>query len=102
MTTDCLVVPRRTARAVAAAIGVAAQVDRVLGGTKSKPGSVARVFLEGRPSRLLIVGADDKEPDGTTKPAAFRRDAKAAAKAIAGLDVADATVCVDEDRKSGV
>lgn len=93
--TDCLVVPRRTARSVAAALGVAAQVDLVLDGTKSRTGGVARVFLEGRPSRMLIVGADD-QADDETKPAAFRRDAKAAAAAVASLGVADATLCVDD------
>ena len=94
--TDCLVVPRRTAPDVAAAMGVSEQVDLVLSGTKGKSGGVARVFLKGRPSRLLIVGADDKDADETTKAAAFRRDAKAMASAVAALDVADATVCLDD------
>ena len=94
--TDCLVVPRRTARSIAAAMGVATQVDLVLDGTKSRTGGVARVFLEGRPSRMLIVGADDHDADDGTKLAEFRRDARAAATAIAGLDVADATLCVDD------
>ena len=94
--TDCLVVPRRTARTLAAAMGVAEQVDLALGGTKSRAGGVARVFLKGRPSRLLIVGADDKEADDATRLADFRRDAKAAAAAVAALDVADATLCVDD------
>lgn len=101
--TDCLVVPRRTARSVAAAMGVAEQVDLVLDGTKGKAAGVARVFLKGRPSRMLIVGAvDGAEDKGTDdakdpkKEADFRRDAKAAAAAIAALDVADATLCVDD------
>ena len=94
--TDCLVVPRRTAREVATAMDVTEQVDLVLNGTQGKAGGVARVFLKGRPSRLLIVGADDKDADEETKLAAFRRDAKAAATAVAALDVADATVCVDD------
>ena len=94
--TDCLVVPRRTAREVAAAMGVTEHVGLVLDGTTSAPGSVARAYLKGRPSRLLIVGADDKDADAETKLAAFRRDAKAAATAITALDVADATVCVDD------
>ena len=94
--TDCLVVPRRTAREVAAAMDVTEQVDLVLNGTQGKAGGVARVFLKGRPSRLLIVGADDKDADGESKSAAFRRDAKAAATAVAALDVSDATVCVDD------
>ncbi len=100
--TDCLVVPRRTATAVAAQMGVAEQVDLVLNGTKGKSGGVARVFLKDRPSRLLIVGADDKDADDATKLAAFRQDAKAAATAIAAVDMADATVCVDDfDAGSG-
>ena len=94
--TDCLVVPRRTARTIAAAMGVAEQVDLALDGTKSKAGVVARVFLKGRPSRMLIVGADAKDADDASKPADFRRDAKAAAAALAGLDVADATLCLDD------
>ena len=94
--TDCLIVPRRTARDTAAALGVTEQVDLVLDGTKGKAGGVARAFLTGRPSRLLIVGAEDKDADEESKLAAFRRDAKAAATAAAALDVADATVCVDD------
>ena len=77
-------------------MGVSEQVDLVLSGTKGKSGGVARVFLKGRPSRLLIVGADDKDADETTKAAAFRRDAKAMASGLAALDVADATVCLDD------
>lgn len=96
--TDCLVLPRRTAPAVAAAMGFAEQAELVLAGTKGKPGGVARVFLEGRPSRVLIVGADGEDADG---PANFRRDMGAAASAIAGLDVADATLCIDDFEAGG-
>ena len=99
--TDCLVVPRRTARSIAAAMGVAGEVDLVLDGTKSRTGGVARVFLEGRPSRMLIVGADEHDADDETKVAEFRRDAGAAATALAALDVADATLCVDDFDSGG-
>ena len=99
--TECLVVPRRTARAVAESLDVAEQVDLVLAGTRGQTGSVAKVFLEGRPSRLLIVGADAPDAAENTEPADFRRDAKAAANAIAALDVADATVCIDDFAAGG-
>lgn len=94
--TDCLVVPRRTARETGAAMGVAEQVELALNGTKGRAGGVAKVFLKGRPSRLLMVGADDTDADDAAKLADFQRDAKAAANAVAGLDVADATLCVDD------
>lgn len=96
--TDCLVVPRRAARALAESLGVAEHVDLVLDGTSGKTGSVAKVFLKDRPSRLLIVGAasSEKQADPETKQANFRRDARAAAAAIAALDVAEATVCIDD------
>ena len=93
--TDCLVLARSNARTIAEALGVSQQVDLVLGGTKGGAGRVARVFLAGRPSRLLIVGAD---ADGTGEQAAqanYRKDMDAAAKEIAGLDVGDATVCLE-------
>ena len=77
-------------------MGVGAEVDLVLDGTRSRAGGVARVFLQGRPSRMLIVGADDHDADDATKSAEFRRDTRAAAAAVAALDVADATLCVDD------
>ena len=100
--TDCLVVPRAAAPDLAAAMGVADEVGLVLEGTRGKAGAIARVFLKGRPSRLLIVGGERTEADDATKLADFRRDAKAAATAVAALDVADATICIDDfDAGSG-
>jgi len=89
--TDCLVVARGAAREIAESLGVSEQVELVLNGSDASTGKVAKVFLPGRPSRLLVVGAD-KQADST---ADFRKDMRAAAGAIAALDVADATVCLD-------
>ena len=94
--TDCLVVARRAATQVAAALGVEEQVRLVLDGTKGRPGGVARVYLSSRPSRLLIIGADAKDNGSGGSLADFRRDMTAAAGALANLDVRDATVCLDD------
>ena len=94
--TDCLVVARRAASGVAAALGVEEQVRLVLEGTKGRVGGVARVYLAKRPSRLLIIGADAKDNGSAGSLADFRRDMTAAAGAIANLDVRDATVCLDD------
>ena len=99
--TDCLVVARRAASDVATALGVEEQVRLVLEGTKGRVGGVARVYLAGRPSRLLIVGADAKDNGSAGSPADFRRDMTAAAGAIANLDVRDATVCLDDFEAGG-
>ena len=93
--TDCLVVARRAATDVAAALGVEEQVRLVLEGTKGRVGGVARVYLPSPPSRLLIIGADAKD-DANGSLADFRRDMTAAAGALANLDVRHATVCLDD------
>ena len=99
--TDCLVVARRAASDVAAALGVEEQVRLVLEGTKGRAGGVARVYLADRPSRLLIVGADAKDDGSSGSLADFRRDMTAAAGAMANLDVRDATVCLDDFDSGG-
>ncbi len=96
VSTDCLVVPRRRARATAAALGVAEQVDLVLAGSRAKPGAVAKAFLADRPSRMLIVGGESEDGSVEGKRADFRRDVDAVANSLAALDVGDATVCIDD------
>ena len=90
--TACLVVPRRSAEAVAETLGLGDQTRLTLAGTKNKTGSVATVFGSGKPSRLLIVGKHDE----ADTPAAFHKNMEAIAKAVASLDVADATLCLDD------
>ncbi len=111
--TACLVVPRSAAHAIADALGILEQVDLLLAGSKNETGMVARAFRDGKPSRLLIVGKEtgketaekkalkknerkENEASEQAAEAAFRKDMKAAAAAIAGLDVGDATLCLDE------
>ena len=101
--TAAVVVSRAAAGEVATALGAEGELRRVLACTKAKVGAVARVFLDGRPSVLLVVGRgaarrrggragdagkDDPEAD-------FRKDMAAAASALVALDVADATLAVD-------
>ena len=95
--TAALVVSRAAAGEIAAVLDAKGQIERTLAGTKAKPGAVARVFLDGRPSVLLIVGADaPRERVGKRNPEAdFRKDMAAAAGALTDLDVADATLGLD-------
>ena len=88
----CLVVPRGRATAIADSLGIADQTRLTLAGTPSKTGGVATVFGSGKPSRLLIVGKEDEAKTAV----AFRKNMDAAAKAVASLDVADATLCLDD------
>ena len=88
----CLVTHRSRARAIADARGVGEQMRLTLAGTKDETGSVAKVFCDGKPSRLLVVG---KEDDARTE-AAFHKNITAAAGAVASLDAADATLCLDD------
>ena len=97
--TACLVVHRRAAADVASALDCREAMRLALAGTENRVGAVARVFRAGRPGRLLIVGSDKaaaKADSGKAAPeATFRKDVAAAAKAIASLDVADATLAMD-------
>ena len=95
--TAALVVSRAAAGEVAAALGVEEPLRRVLAGTKAKAGAVARMFLDGRPSVLLVVGREAARPRaGKRDPEAdFRKDMAAAASALLALDVADATLALD-------
>ena len=95
--TACLVVPRSRAIATAEALGIGEQARLTLAGTKNETGSVASLFSSGKPSRLLVVGKDDE----ATTEAAFHKNVEAAAKAVAGLDVADATLCLDDFEVDG-
>ena len=105
--TDCLVVPRPSAGAAAEALGCAEAARLALASTPDKTGTVAKVFRAERPKQLLIVGSG-KAPtaaegraasqDEGTAEAAFRKDMAAAAAAIAGAGVADATLWLDEFR----
>ena len=104
---SCLVIPRAQAGEIGDALGARQAVERALAATKGKPGAVARVLLDGRPSRLLVVGGEvpgparkgrkEKrgEPAGAGAERAFHKDVKAAAKALAAEDCADATWAVD-------
>ena len=102
----CLVIPRALAAEVADALGARREVERALAATKAKPGAVARVLLDGRPSRLLVVGAEagkkkrgEQAGAGTEK--AFRKDMNAAARAVAAEDCADATLALDGFQAAG-
>ena len=99
LATACLVVHRRAAAAVAAALDCEEAVRLALAGTENRAGAVARVFRAERPGRLLVVGSDKapaKADAAKAVPeAAFRKDVAAAAAAIASLDVADATLAMD-------
>ncbi len=97
--TACLVVSRAGAQPLADALGVGEQLRLVLAGTKNETGSIARLFLDGEPSRLLVVGTDKAPKQSPDK--AFRKDMEAAAKAVAALDVADATLCLDSFEVAG-
>ena len=89
--TDCLVIPRGNAHAISEALGAEEQVRLALEAAKNETGEVTRVALPGRPSRLLIVG---KAQAGSA--ADYRKDMDAAAKALANLDVAEATLSVSD------
>ena len=93
--TACLVVHRRAAEAVASALGCTEAMRLALAGTENRVGAVARVFRAERPGRLLVVGSDKTPPAKADAEAAFRKDMAAAARAVAGLDVADATLAMD-------
>ena len=89
---SCLVTHRGRAHSLADMHGCGEQMRLTLAGTKNETGSVAKVFCDGKPSRLLVVGKDD---DAKTE-AAFHKNIAAAATAVAGLDVADATLRLDD------
>ena len=95
--TAAMVVSRTAAGEVAAALGAEVEVRRALAHTKAKPGAVARVFLEGRPAVLLVVGREAvRQRGGKADPEGdFRKDMGAAASALVALDVADATLALD-------
>ena len=104
--TACLVVPRTGAQALANKLGVGKQAALVLGGTKDGDGSIATIFRDGQPARLLAVGKDRAKGSGrggksakekAYSAASFRKDMAAAAKALAAAaDVTDATLCLDD------
>ena len=89
--TDCLVIPRGRAQAIGKALGVNGQVATALDAAKDETGVVANIALKGRVSRLLVVG---KAEAGSVED--FKKDMEAAAKAVAGLDVAEATLTLDD------
>ena len=89
--TDCLVVPRSKAHAVAERLGVEDQVLLALETTRNEVGEVTKLAIKGRPSRLLVVGRSQ-----AASVANFRKDMAAAAKALAALDVADATISIGD------
>ena len=91
-TTACLVVPRSRATAIAEALGIGEQMRLTLDSTENKTGHVATVFSSGKPSRLLVVGKQDE----AKTVAAFHKNMQAVAKAVAKLNVADATLCLDD------
>ena len=103
--TACLVVHRAAAQETADALGIGAQARLALAGTKNEVGAVVKLFREGKPSRLIVVGKDGGQDGGKAggkedakKPyseAQFRKDMDAAAGAVAALDVADATLAMD-------
>lgn len=99
--TACLVVPRASAQALADKLGVGEQAALVLAASKS--GRVATILRDGQPARLLAVGKDRKGPGESEASkqkaddaASFRKDMDAVAKALAAIDVADATLCLDD------
>ena len=93
VSTACLVVPRGSAQRIADALGVGAQAKLALGGTKNAPGTILKLFRDGKPSRLLVVGEATDKPSTEAK---FRKDMDALASALAALDVGDATICIDD------
>ena len=93
VSTACLVVPRGSAQSIADALGVGAQAKLALGGTKNAPGTILKLFRDGKPSRLLVVGEAADKPSTEAK---FRKDMDALASALAALDVGDATICIDD------
>ena len=88
----CLVLPRHRASAVAEALGVAEAVELALAATPAKGGAVVTIPLPGKVKRMVVVGGDDDK----VKADRFRKDMTAVARALATMDVADATVCVDD------
>lgn len=93
LSTPCLVVPRGSAQTIGDALGIGEQVEMTLDGTKNETGKTAQVFRSGSPSQLLIVGKEHAEP---CDEATFRKDMNAAAAAIVGLQVGEATLWLDE------
>ena len=88
----CLVLPRHRASAVAEALGVAEAVELALAATPAKAGALVTIPLPGKVKRMVVVGGDDAK----VKVGRFRKDMTAVARALATMDVADATVCVDD------
>ena len=88
----CLVLPRHRASAVAEALGVAEAVELALAATPAKAGALVTIPLPGKVKRMVVVGGDDDK----VKADRFRKDMTAVARALATMDVADATVCVDD------
>ena len=90
--TGCLVIARRRAAEMGAALGIDGPLSLALGTARNESGAAVLVAREGKPSRVLVVGKDQARPvDEKT----FRKDMAAAAKALARLDVPDATLCLD-------
>ena len=107
--TACLVVPRAGAKALADDLGVGEQAALALAASKGAAGRVATILRDGQPARLLAVGKEregrgesragkgGKGGNGKADSAAnFRKDMAAVAKALAAIDVADATLCLDD------
>ena len=88
----CLVLPRHRASAVAEALGVAEAVELALAATPAREGALVTIPLPGKVKRMVAVGSDVAK----VKAERFRRDMATVAKALATMDVADATVCVDD------
>ena len=88
----CLVLPRHRAAAVAEALGAAVAVELALSATPAKDGALVTIPLPGKVKRMLAVGSDK----ACVKAERFRKDMTAVAKALATMDVADATVCLDD------
>lgn len=88
----CLVLPRHRASAVAEALGVAEAVELALAATPARDGALVTIPLPGKVKRMVAVGSDVAK----VKAERFRRDMATVAKALATMDVANATVCVDD------
>ena len=88
----CLVLPRHRAQAVAEALGVAEAVELALSATPAKDGALVTIPLAGKVKRMVAVGSDK----ATANAERFRKDMASVARLIATMDVADATVCIDD------
>lgn len=88
----CLVLPRHRAGAVAEALGVAEAVELALSASSAKDGALVTIPLPGKVKRMVAVGSDKASVNAER----FRKDMASVAKLIATMDVADATVCLDD------